>query len=378
MRWSGGTTRGPIGIDLGSRAIKAAQLSLGGERPRVTAAMAIPRLKDGGALEREEVRRLAEVLFRQGFEGNRVVVAAPNESLLVGTLSLPPKQSGAPLDQIARLELARMHKQEPMSFELTQWELPATAAGQGGKVATTSVMAAACPHREAEALLDLIESADFEVVGLDVQWLALARACAPMFAPPEGDAPTTSADIAAIVDLGWRAARIIVLRHGVVVFERLLTEGGLCKLRDTLKAQLQLDDDATEFLLRDVGCSPPRDTGDRRADPTRERGDRRDTGDDEFKEPRRLISAHFAALKEELQVSLSYAMQQFRGEGVAKLALTGGGGAIPGLAVHLAEAIGFKVEPADMTRLAQCPRGLDRLAASTVVTTALGLAMYAA
>lgn len=370
MRWSGGKTLGPIGLDIGSRFVKAAQVSRSSRGVSVTAAMAIPRLKDGGPMEREEAARLAEVLYRQGFEGQRVVMAAPSESLLVGTLSLPPKQSGAPVDQIARMELARMHKHDPMSFELVHWELPSTGNG-GGKSASTSVMAAACPHTDTAALLDLFESTGLEVVGLDVSWLALARACAPMFATRQENRKQaeSQAKIVAILDIGWRTARVIVLRDDVIIFERVLTEGGLCKLRDTLKTTLQLDDDATEFLLRDVGCSLPRPSG--------AEGDRRASADDDaFKEPRRLITVHFAALLEELKVSLSYAVQQFRGEGIYKLVLAGGGGAIQGLAEHLHEVFQFEVVPADVSKLAQCPRGLDRFCGSTVLTAALGLALY--
>ena len=385
MRWSGRKSQGPIGLDIGSRYIKAVQVSRAGRSVNVTAAMAIPRFKDGGPLEHEEASRLAEVLYRQGFEGRRVVLAAPGESLLVGTLSVPPKQSGAPVDQIARMELARMHKHDPMSFELVHWELPTTGSS-GGKGAATSVMAAACPHVETEALLDLFESTGLEVVGLDVSWLALARACTPMFAPPAEDKKTaeTQAKTVAILDIGWRTARVIVLRNDVIIFERVLTEGGLCKLRDTLKNQLQLDDNATDFLLRDVGCSPPqrdasesdRRVADRRASDRRASDQQASADDDAFKEPRRLITVHFAALLEELKVSLSYAVQQFRGEGIDKLVLCGGGGAIPGLPQQLHEAFQFDVISADVAQLATCPHGLERFCGSTVLTAALGLALY--
>jgi len=381
MRWSGGKSRGPIGVDIGSRLIKAVQVSHAGGRPQVTAAVAIPRLKGSGPLERDEVRRLGEVLFRQGFEGRSIVLAAPAESLLVGTLTLPPKQSGAPVDQIARMELARMHKQDPQGFELVHWELPSQSgsSGAGGKAGATSVMAAGCPHAEAAALLDMFESAGMDVAGLDVHWLALARACAPLFAAPDRQA-VKGDPIIAVLDLGWRAARIIVLRAGVVLFERLLAEGGLSKLCEQLKAQFQVEDDAAEYLLRDIGCAPPTPaTADRRADPDRaEGGDRREGPaiDDAFKEPRRLITAHFDSLKSELQVSLSYAVQQVRGESVSRLLLAGGGGSIPGLCARFAEALAIEVVMADAASLAHCPPGLERLGGSAVLAAALGLARY--
>ncbi len=382
MRWSGGTKRGPIGLDVGNRAIKAVQLSRGG-RGGITAAMTIPRQAESGPLEVDELLRLAQVLERQGFEGSNVVLAAPGESLLVGTLSLPPRHSGAPVDQIARAELARLHRHDPMSFELVHWELPPATSGASGAAAsksgTTSVMAAACPHKDSETLLDLFEAADLQVVGIDVPWLALARACSPMLSANvakeqhTGDESQQPAPISAILDIGWRTARVIVLRSEVILFERVLTDGGLCKLRDGLRSQLQLDDQAADFLMREVGCSPPHD-----AQVVREAGERREAADEDdvYKEPRRLVTAHFATLAQEMQVSLSYAVQQFRGQGIDTLLLAGGGGAVAGLAAHLASAMNIQVLPAHAAQLAPCPAGLDRICSSTVLTTALGLAMY--
>ncbi len=89
-----------------------------------------------------------------------------------------------------------------------------------------------------------------------------------------------------------------------------------------------------------------------------------------------MVTAHFDALKCELQVSLSYAVQQVRGEGVSRVLLAGGGGAIPGLGDRLAESLAVEVATADVTALAQCPPGLERLGGSAVLAAALGLAMY--
>ena len=68
-------------------------------------------------LSGEEIRELRLVLKRQGFQGRDIVLAAPDQSLLRGVFDLPRQVSGAPVSQIARMELSRMHQVPPDSEE---------------------------------------------------------------------------------------------------------------------------------------------------------------------------------------------------------------------------------------------------------------------
>src|SRR5687767_4860629 len=100
MKWMTRSTRTPIGIDLDSRTISAVQLSRRGKAWNVEAGTVIPRVGAPGTPNPEEVRRLTDVLYRQGFTGHKIILAVPNEMLLTGVMDLPPIGSGAPLDQI--------------------------------------------------------------------------------------------------------------------------------------------------------------------------------------------------------------------------------------------------------------------------------------
>src|SRR4051794_31126799 len=90
-----------IGIDAGAGAISAVQVSAAGDgRPRIEAAGIVERSEAEGPVgipSLDEARRLADVLYRQGFEGRRVVLAVPDGVLLTALLELPPRGSGAPL-----------------------------------------------------------------------------------------------------------------------------------------------------------------------------------------------------------------------------------------------------------------------------------------
>src|SRR5205823_4093664 len=110
----------PIGIDAGGRSIAAVQLDWsGGAGPAITAASIIARqpATPESPLSTTETAALEEVLYRQGFTGRDVVVGIPDHALLTEVLELPPRSSGAPLEQLARMEIARTHKRDPASFE---------------------------------------------------------------------------------------------------------------------------------------------------------------------------------------------------------------------------------------------------------------------
>lgn len=375
MRWMGKKSRGPIGIDLGSRWIKAAQVSSPNWQPALEAAVAMPRLVPGGPLSDAEVHRLAEVLERQGFTGRQVVLAAPNESLLTGTLNLPPRGSGAPVDQIARMELSRMHKCDPQGIELSYWDLPSVGGGN-----TSTVMAVACPHAAAAALLDRFESVGLDVVGMDVHWLALARACQPLWESFSiaDESGTPAVGLHAILDLGWRGARLTVLRETIVTFERVLTEGGLNRLAEELKSKFRLDDLALDCVLRETPLITATQTAGETQDeatPSSE-AERRQPRDQAFDEVRRTMGGYAESLVRELQLSLDYAVQSARGESVRGLALTGGG-ALNGLDAFIAEQLNLKTQTVTAIDLVQVSPALTATAGNPTLIAALGLATYA-
>ncbi|MDB5295950.1 MAG: hypothetical protein JWO31_1933, partial [Phycisphaerales bacterium] len=105
----------PIGIDVGTRAVRAIQVAgeTGpGGRPRIVAALARPR-QGTGPMSVGETAALVAALTAAGFVGRAAVLAAAPADTMVGPLELPPRASGAPLDQLARMELARNFRCAP-------------------------------------------------------------------------------------------------------------------------------------------------------------------------------------------------------------------------------------------------------------------------
>ena len=116
---------------IGAHSIKAAQVTRRGKTVRVDSVAVIPHAQPGAAIDAAAAHRVRDVLARQGFNGNRVVITAPADKLHVELLELPPRHSGAPVDQLAQVEMMRLSKLEGTAFEMETWDLPAAIAVRG-------------------------------------------------------------------------------------------------------------------------------------------------------------------------------------------------------------------------------------------------------
>ncbi|MEX0745546.1 MAG: pilus assembly protein PilM [Phycisphaeraceae bacterium] len=345
-------TRSPIGLDIGSRYIKAAQLvdddDAPATRPRLAASLVLERDAPGEPMSLNEARRLREVLERRGFTGRRVVVAVPSDALLTSVLQLPPRHSDAPLAEIALAEMARTHRCEPDSFEVAFWDLPESSRPAEG----VPVMAAACRHEHADALLDALEPPGFEVLALDLEGWALWRAIAPGV---EGDDP-----LLAMIDIGWQGVNFVLLYRRAVVYERMLGGTGLHALGEAIHREHPMEQDVIDYLLEHVGFGHPDDAA---------------TADDQplAGTIRGPMEAHFDTLAQELRLSVSYAMHQYPEATLDRLVLTGGGAMIRGLPEHLSAAIDLPVAALAIEQTCLAAND-ERL--STALGVAVGLARY--
>jgi Tfp pilus assembly PilM family ATPase len=336
--------RSPIGIEVGTRTVGAVQLD--GSSARVLAAAVVarrPSAREPGPFETEEASRLESVLYRQGFVGRDVALCVPDGSLLTGVLELPPRSSGAPLEQLARVEMARTHKKDAGSFEMACWDLPAPArAGDG-----THVMAAACMNDAANTLIDNFENAGFRVSVLDVKPWALTRACGRVL----GKNGTT-----ALLDVGETGAMLTAVRGGVPVYERLMRDAGVGVLRARLQKELALEPGVADYLLESLGGPA---------------GDESQSGARES--AARMLHEHLDRLSEEVRTALDYAQHRYPGR-LELLGIMGPGAQAPGLLARISHGAEYPVRLLAPADLATCPQELG-CCADPGLTRALGLAM---
>ena len=158
------TRRSSIGIDADGRNINAVQLTQSRNHLRIEAATSIPRADSTIPLDEEELRRVTDILYRQGIRGRDVVLALPNEAVMSSILKVPSNGAQAELSQAARKQLAKAHHCDTRAVEIASWDLPA----HRGATAVEHVMAVACRSELANAVIDI-----FEGVGLAKALLGL-------------------------------------------------------------------------------------------------------------------------------------------------------------------------------------------------------------
>src|SRR5258706_7723307 len=293
MRFFGAATS-LIGLDLGSRVVKAAQLQRCRRGWRVRAVATVPRTLEQ-SLE-QSAAQLTGVLERQGFSGRRVILAAPVRKLVCEMLDLPPRTSGAPIEVIAKAELGQAARLESGRFEMGCWDVPSSARSQG-----TAVIALGLRHEDADALVEPLESQGLEIVAIDAQGLALHRACQHLL---KSDRAT------AMLDLGWSAASLHVANRETVLYQRTLWDSGIEYVLKTIVAEHGLGDDAAELVLR-----PEDSKRSGRPAPAWLGG---------------LVRRFAEQLCDELQTSLAFAKQRYSAACGNELLLTGGGAGLPG------------------------------------------------
>ncbi len=340
----------PIGVEIDGRRLSAVQLEPVSDGFRLRAAASVLQPGSSEPFDAAQGERLARILERQGFTGTSIVLAVPPQSLMTAVLELPSSETGAPLGEIAKAELANAHKCDPDTISAAYWDLPEPARSTRG----TCVMAVGCPEEDATALLDAVESVGLTVCALDVRSLAQARACTPLLRDMTG--------LAAILNLGWLSADLIVQTSGVVVYERTLLEAGLNGVLDDLVADLDLDVDVADYVLREIGLD---------CDTTKNEAQREIVA-----AVRDRTIGYLNGIIPEIRLSLGYAAQEYGRTGIDRLLLVGEAAGIPGLAKHVSREFGLEatvVAPADLLIADKAPTDLT---ASPALTAAFGLAQY--
>jgi len=350
MRFPGSSRPTPIGIDLGKRTIAAVQLASHAGVWRVEAATVLdrPAAAPGAALampDADEAARLGDVLYRQGFTGRRIAVAVPDSRLLTAILELPPRASGAPIEQLAKIELSRIHKRDPGSLEMACWDIPSPARpGEG-----SHIMAAACPHDDATQLLDTFESAGFMVETIDARAWAMARACRSILASGRG--------VSALLDIGEAGSLLAIVREGIVVYDRLLPDCGVGTLRSGLCAKLQIEAAVADYVLASCGPQQPDE---------RRQGSLPDGSV-------AIIEEFVDSIIAELRSGLDYALHRYPGA-VEHMLIMGPGAMIGGLPGKVQAELSVPARAVCPADLAECPSQLLAPCSDPGLTTALGLA----
>ncbi|HXQ19187.1 MAG TPA: type IV pilus assembly protein PilM [Acidimicrobiales bacterium] len=338
-----------IGLDIGSSAVRAVELSATDSARPVIEAFGQVGLRTG-AMEAGEIKDRGQVavalrrLWQQGGFSNRQVHVG------VAGLRAITREIDMPLLSPEELEHAvRFQADEVVPFPLELTALSSKVVAQINEPDAPPklrVLVAAAHTQLIESLVETLEEADLEPVSIDLQTAALARA---LYDPRFGGAPETIASIGAGLTL------VVVEQGGILQFVRTLDMGGET-ITNSVGGALDLPHADAEIVKRQLSYPGTHD-------------------------PRAESAANAAVdeLVSEIRNSIRFFSSLPGRQPVSRILLTGAGCRAPGFFAKLQAsagvpvAMGSPLSRVDTTNLALPPEQAAELDA--VVATPIGLAL---
>jgi len=309
-----------VGLDIGSTAVRAAEMSIGSDLPVVVRAAQVPL--PPGAVELGEVRQpeiVAEALQelwsprRGGFKSKQVLMGVGNQRVVVREIALP----FLPAKELKESLAFQVQEFIPMPVDDAVLDYdPLGEFEQEGRQMMRILLVAA-QRGMVSTLVQAATAAKLEPVGLDLLPFALVRAVGTGDVGMDLEA---DAGDEAIIDVGAHVTNICVHARQVVRFVRILPSGG----RDVTLAiarGMGVEDEVAEQLKRGEDVE-----GHDRA------------------EAHRLATARAASFVDEIRSSLEFYTAQAQGARISRVLITGGGSKLEGFLEVLRERIPVTVE----------------------------------
>ena len=333
-----------VGLDIGSSAVKAIELTRSGGGYAIAgfaqAPLGADALVDGSIANAGLVSRAVESVFESGrFKARRVAANVSGHGVIVKRVVLP--------DEVSRAGAPGFDAAPFLPFDVSEVNVDYAVIGPsgGGGPGLDAVLAAA---RKAQVrhCLDAVTTAGRVPAVLDVGALAMQNA----FEVNHDPGPDVTV---ALLDIGAALTSINIARAGWPLFIRYVSVGGR-RWTEILQQELRLEPDEAEGLKagKQVGVY-----------------------DVEMAAP--LLDSVTDLLISEVQRTFAFFSEIFPEEAIASIYLAGGGSRTPGVARKLQAAFGIEARGMDPLRSVQ----VGSAAAAGVrdsgpaLAVALGLAM---
>ena len=352
-----------IGLDVGSTAVRVAEVSMGDVPVVVRAAQtALPP----GAVEQGEVRQpevvaesIRELWSRAGIKGKQVHLGVGNQRVIVREVVLPWLPEKELRDSLA------FQVQEFIPIAADQAVLdfdPLGERDQGGR-RMQAILLVAAQKAMINALVTSVVDAKLEPATIDLAPFAVVRAIGT---GDEGlDLEESQVGDEAVIDIGAQVTTVCVHERGVIRFVRILPSGG----RDitlAISRGLGIDEEVAEAMKRsDVFEAPEGPDGQPIALP-------------DVADVRRVALTRAGSFADEVRSSLEFYAAQVPGARIGHVIVTGGGARLEGFLELLQERIPVSVERGRLFERVKSELNLDAEAADeaeSLLTVAVGLAI---
>ncbi len=341
-----------VGLDIGSTAVRAAEISVGGSQVSVLRAAQVKVA--AGAVENGEVRdpgavseSLRELWAVGKFKSRQVVMGVGNQRVVVREIGLP----WLPEKELRSSLGFQVQEFIPMSVDDVVLDFDALGEFEQEGRRMIRILLVAAQRVMVDAVVAAAEGAKLDPVGLDLVPFALVRAVGASDVGMDLD----EAGDEAVVDIGAHVTNICVHARGVTRFVRILPSGG----RDITLAiarSLGVEDDVAERLKKGEavdGAAPP-------------------------EQVRSAAMSRAQSFVDEVRSSFEFYTAQAQGARIARVLITGGASKLDGLLDLLRARIPVPVERGQVFGRAVPKLDLDERAlneAEPVLAVAIGLAI---
>lgn len=304
-----------IGLDIGATAIRAAVLAPGtvGGRPSVTphgfGSVALPEgaVANGAVREPAIVTAALRSLWREHkFESRNVILGITHPQITVREVTMPDLPPAQLRDALP------FQAKDIVALPLDQAVLDFTPLGRTGPDNDLlDGLLIAAPREPISVAVNAVEAAGLKVARVDLASFATLRACADV-------------DVAtgAVIDLGAHVTNVVIHSDGVPRLVRSVMRGGQ-ELTEKLAQRIDRPRDEAEWLKCSVGL----------------------TGEDA--EVSEALREYMRPLLGEIRSSIHLFGTMHGGRVPERIALTGGGAGLRGLAEALEKAVGIQVAVGD-------------------------------
>jgi type IV pilus assembly protein PilM len=336
-------SRRPIGLDIGSTAVRAVELGNGGGRPTLLriAQQPLPNgaVAGGEIREPEAVADAIRELWHIGkFHGRQVVLGVGNQRVVVREVVVPWLEA-----KELRESLPFQVKEFvpiPIEEAILDYEVIEEFEVEGRHMAR--LMLAAAHKGMVQRMIEAVETARLQAVGVDLVPFAIVRS-----AGSNGDRllqEDEEISDEAVVDIGAEVTSICIHSHGRPRFVRMLSWGGR-SVTTAIGRSLGLSEPEAERMKRGQAADADKDSRERAAEITRQ------------------VVSSFA---DDLRSSLDFYRSQNPGARIGRVLLTGGGSKLDGLSEGVNERLAAEVGSGHPFHRVVVPEDLP----STVMTEA--------
>ena len=341
-----------IGLDIGSTAVRAAELTEA-DRPSVIRAAQVPL--PPGAVENSEVRdveavaeALRELWTRGGFKSRKVYIGVGNQRVVVREIALPTM----PEKELRQSLGFQIQEFIPMPVDEAVLDFHVIEETEIDGRQMVRLLLVAAQKAMVDTLVAAATSAKLEPLGLDLVPFALVRAVGRVGAGMELEERGGEA----IVDVGAHVTNIVVHAAGETRFVRVLPSGGR-DVTNAIARALSIDDVVAERLKR---------------------GELVDDVEVDSEQAHEISRQRATQFVDEIRSSLEFYTAQTQGARIERLLVSGGGSKLEGLLEILRQRIPVAVEPGRVfdhigSQLSLSPGAQTE--AEPVLATAVGLAI---